>query len=106
MAKSKHVCPKPKPGQYEWPCRVCHPRYYEKNPNVRWYLHFLPGCVDPELRGPYRSEYGMEKAARRLQDSGEFSLDTDHLGWLRQEGQRLCVGPFVGKFFEKEESDE
>ena len=100
--KLKHECPKPKKGHYVWPCPVCDPRYYAPHETRRWYLLHVVGDVEPELKGPYLTEFGMEKAARRLK---EKVGDTDGIFWLFQEGSRVDTGAFPGGFFEKEDTD-
>jgi hypothetical protein len=93
-----HNCPKPRKNSYEWPCRVCHPKYYEHNPDIQWFILHVVGDVEPELKGPYLTEYGMEKAARRLK---EQVGDEDGIYWLVQNKRRLDTGSWSGGFFMK-----
>jgi len=93
-----HKCPPPRKGCYSWPCRVCNPRYYEPRKDVQWFVLHVVGDIEPELKGPFLTEFGMEKAARRLK---EEVGDEDGIYWLVRNGFRLDTGSWSGGFFMK-----
>lgn len=94
----EHICRKPRKGSYEWPCPVCHPQYYTYYPGVQWFILHVVGDVEPELVGPFITEFGMEKAARKLKSQVG---DSDGIYWLINNKGRLRTGSWCSGFFTK-----
>ena len=102
MAKSKHVCPKPKDNEYQWPCRYCEPEYYTRHTSRRWFVLEIVSDLEPQIKGPFKTQFAMEKKARSLreQDPGK----ENGLFWMFQDfDKRPVVGSWSGGFFEKGE---
>jgi hypothetical protein len=59
--------------------------------------------VEPQLRGPYKTEEGRRAAARRIRqlgdDDGVYRVDLTAPAWagMVPESVRLSITPFSGK---------
>lgn len=98
----KHVCKPTRKGTYEWPCPTCHPDYYKAQSGRRWRLIFVYLGVEPSLKGPFRTNYDLARAARGLQVR---EGDAHGYFWLLEDNGRTFVGAFNGGFFDKKGDD-
>jgi hypothetical protein len=75
---------------------------------VTYYLLVIHGDVEPELRGPYKSEAGRDRAAKRHRltdpekEDGLFPLDVPDTfpEMVAKNGNKPEISTYSGAFFD------